>query len=266
MILLDYPVWAQLKEILRAVLEFYHGHGASWGLAIVLLTITVRLLMVPLTVKQFRSMAAMQTLQPKVKTLQNKYKGKNAKDDKQAMQKELMELYKEHNINPFASCLPMVAQLPIFLGLYRVLTDFAHQTPPIHSSFLGIQDIFAPLAKAGTTTEAIIVVIYVLTTMGSTLLFSFVADPQQRYMLAGVSIIFVFFVIRVPIGVAVYWITTNLWTISQQGIIKRTMGHMLPPAQPKSARGGGGGSGGGRPGPKRKPNTPSDGRSKKRRR
>jgi YidC/Oxa1 family membrane protein insertase len=263
-ILLDYPVWEQIKEILRWVLEFYHGHGMSWGWAIVMLTVTVRLLMVPLTVKQFRSMAAMQTLQPKVRALQNKYKGKTSRDDKQAMQKEMMELYREHNINPFASCLPMVAQIPVFLGLYRVLYDFAHQTPPIHSSFLGIQDIFASLHSAGTTTEAIVVVVYVLTTMGSTLLFSFVADPQQRYMLAGVSIIFVFFVIRVPIGVAVYWITTNLWTITQQGIIKRTMGHMLPAPQPKPPRGGG--SGGRRPPPRRKPNSSSgDGRSKRRR-
>ncbi len=263
MILLDYPVWAQLKDSLRWVLEFYHGHGLSWGWSIVMLTVTVRLIMVPLTVKQFRSMAAMQTLQPKVRSLQNKYKGKSSREDKQEMQKELMELYREHNINPFASCLPMVAQIPVFLGLYRVLYDFAHQTPPLHSSFLGISNIFTDLHSAGTTTEAVVVVIYVLTTMGSTLLFSFVADPQQRYMLAGVSIIFVFFVIRVPVGVAIYWITTNLWTISQQGIIKRTMGHMLPPPPAKQPRGGGGG---GRTGPRRKPNSPSgEGRSKRRR-
>lgn len=260
--MLDYPVWAQLKEVLRAVLQFYHGHGLSWGWSIVMLTVSVRLLMVPLTVKQFRSMAAMQSIQPKVKELQNRYKGKTGGEDKKKMQTELMELYKEHNVNPFASCLPMVAQFPVFIGLYRVLTDFAHQTPPIHSSFLGIRDIFVNLSALGTTTEAIVVGLYVLTMLGSTLLFSFVTDPQQRYMFAAVSVVFVFFVIRVPVGVAVYWITTNLWTIVQQGFIKRTMGHMLPapPVKtPKSSTG----SGQQRSKPRRKPS--SEGRSKRRR-
>ena len=81
----------------------------------------MRIAILPLTIKQFRSMAAMQRIQPKVKELQNKYKGKTDRESKQQMQKELMELYKEHNVNPFASCLPLVFQMPVFIGLYQTL-------------------------------------------------------------------------------------------------------------------------------------------------
>ena len=105
--------------------------------------------------------------------------------------------------------------------------------------------------------------LYVVSMLASTLLFSFVTDPQQRYMFAAVSVVFVFFVIRVPVGVAVYWITTNLWTVVQQGFIKRTMGHMLPAPAVKSPKSSGGGSGQNRSKPRRKPS--SEGRSKRRR-
>ncbi len=100
--------------------------GNSWGLAIVLLTFTIRLAMLPLTIRQFRSMAAMQVVQPKVKQLQNRYKGKTAREDRQKMQAELMELYKEHNVNPFGSCLPLLIQAPVFIALNAVLRYHIH--------------------------------------------------------------------------------------------------------------------------------------------
>jgi YidC/Oxa1 family membrane protein insertase len=185
----------------------------------------------------------MQTIQPKVKQLQNKYKGKNSREDKQEMQKEMMELYKEHGVNPFASCLPLVAQLPVFIGLYQVLRNQIEPTPI--KSFLGIEDIFQKLSSIGGITEYIIIALYVGTMLGSTLLFSFVTDRQQKYMFAAMPIFFIPFVIGVPAGVMIYWITTNVWTICQQGVIKRTMGHRLRPATANAAGGGGGGSGGG---------------------
>ena len=114
----------------------------SWGVAIVLLTCTVRIAILPLTIKQFRSMAAMQRIQPKVKALQNKYKGKTDRESKQEMQKQLMELYSEHNVNPFASCLPLVFQMPVFIGLYQTLRNM---DPTGDKSFLGIDDIFVNL-------------------------------------------------------------------------------------------------------------------------
>ena len=84
----------------------------------------MRIAILPLTIKQFRNMAGMQRIQPKVKALQNKYKGKSDRESKAQMQKELMELYKENNVNPFASCLPLVVQMPIFIGLYQTLSNF----------------------------------------------------------------------------------------------------------------------------------------------
>jgi YidC/Oxa1 family membrane protein insertase len=234
----DIIIFDQIKDVLETVLTFYHDHGASWGWSIVLLTFTVRTAMLPLTVKQYRSMAAMQAIQPKVKALQNRFKNRTSREDKQEMQKQLMELYREHNVNPFASCLPLVVQMPVFLGLYRVLTNFSHADPPGSPAFLGIDNIFVKLSDIGGATPTIIALIYLASMLGSTLLFSFATDNRQKYMFAGMSVFFVFFILQVPVGVGIYWITTNLWTIAQQGIIKETMGHHFPHLQKGSDRGG----------------------------
>jgi YidC/Oxa1 family membrane protein insertase len=222
-------VLQQIEDVLLHVIKFYHDTvGVPWGWAIVMLTASVRIAILPLTIKQFRSMAAMQRIQPKVKALQNKYKGKNDPEAKKEMQKELMELYKEHNVNPFASCLPLVFQMPVFIGLYQTLRNFH---PSGDKSFLGIHDIFVNLGTIGGATEVIMVVAYCLSMLGSTLLFSFVQDRQQKFLFASMSVIFIPFIIRVPAGVGLYWITTNLWTIAQQGIVKKTMGHHFPVVQ-----------------------------------
>jgi YidC/Oxa1 family membrane protein insertase len=222
-------VLQQIEDLLEHILTFYHDNlGVSWGVAIVLLTCTVRIAILPLTIKQFRSMAAMQRIQPKVKALQNKYKGKNDRESKQEMQKQLMELYRENNVNPFASCLPLVFQMPVFIGLYQVLRNM---NPSGDKSFLGIDDIFVNLNQIGGATEVIMVVLYCLSMLGSTLLFSFVQDRQQKILFASMSVIFIPFILRVPAGVGIYWITTNIWTICQQGVVKRTMGHHFPVVQ-----------------------------------
>ena len=222
-------VLQQIEDLLEHILTFYHDNlGVSWGVAIVLLTCTVRIAILPLTIKQFRSMAAMQRIQPKVKALQNKYKGKNDRESKQEMQKQLMELYRENNVNPFASCLPLVFQMPVFIGLYQVLRNM---NPSGDKSFLGIDDIFVNLNQIGGATEVIMVVLYCLSMLGSTLLFSFVQDRQQKILFASMSVIFIPFILRVPAGVGIYWITTNIWTICQQGVVKRTMGHHFPAVQ-----------------------------------
>jgi YidC/Oxa1 family membrane protein insertase len=143
-------VLEQIETVLRHVIEFYHDTlGVNWGWSIVLLTATVRVAILPLTIKQFRSMAAMQRIQPKVKALQNQYKGKNDPDSKREMQQELMALYKEHNVNPFASCLPLVFQMPVFIGLYQSLRSF---NPSGDKSFAGIPNIFVDLHKIGGAT------------------------------------------------------------------------------------------------------------------
>jgi YidC/Oxa1 family membrane protein insertase len=224
-------VLEQIEEVLKHVLTFYHDHGLSWGWSIVALTVTVRLAILPLTVKQFRSMAAMQSLQPEIKKVQAKYKDKKDPESRKALQQEMMELYRENNVNPFASCLPLLFQLPIFIGLFYTLNTFAKSDPPGSPAFLGIDNIFLKLSDIGGATEVIVVLLYLASMLGSTLLFSFVVDKQQKYLFAGMSVFFVFFIVNVPVGVGIYWITTNLWTIAQQGIIKQTMGHHFPHLQ-----------------------------------
>src|SRR4051795_2202608 len=106
-----------LVDVFESVLKFFHDTlGSSWGLSIILLTIVVRAALLPLAVKQFRSMQALQRIAPPLKQLQEKYKG-----DKQRLQQETMKFYQEHKVNPFASCLPLVAQLPVFLSLFYML-------------------------------------------------------------------------------------------------------------------------------------------------
>jgi YidC/Oxa1 family membrane protein insertase len=125
----------------------------------------------------------------------------------------------------------------VFIGLYQVLRNQIEPTPV--KSFLGIDDIFQKLSTIGGFTEYFIIALYVGTMLGSTLLFSFVTDRQQKYMFAAMPIFFIPFVIGVPAGVMIYWITTNIWTICQQGVVKRTMGHRLRPASGDAAAKGG---------------------------
>ena len=106
-----------LIDIANEVLKFFHDNaGLSWGIAIIALTICVRALLIPLTYKQLKGMRALQALQPQIKEIQAKYK-----NDKQRMQQEMMRFYKENKVNPFASCIPLVAQLPVFITLFYVL-------------------------------------------------------------------------------------------------------------------------------------------------
>jgi YidC/Oxa1 family membrane protein insertase len=228
-------VLQQIESVLQSILKFYHNNlGVSWGWSIVLLTCTVRIAILPLTVKQLRSMAAMQRIQPKVKALQNRYKGKTDRESKAQQQKELMELYKENNVNPFASCLPLVVQMPIFIGLYQTLRNFADQATG-DKSFLFINDIFVKTSQLPGWQKWTMVIAYSLSMLGSTLLFSFVQDRQQKFLFASMSVIFIPFILNVPAGVGIYWITTNLWTIGQQAIVKKSMGHHFAAIQKEKA-------------------------------
>src|ERR1017187_1581105 len=110
-------IFQPLIDVFEAVLRFIHNNlGVSWGFSIVLLTVLIRAILIPLTLKQFHSMRALQRLQPELKALQAKYK-----DDKQRQQQELMKFYKENQVNPLGSCLPLVAQLPVFISLFYAL-------------------------------------------------------------------------------------------------------------------------------------------------
>ena len=115
--LLTANIFQPLIDVFETVLKFFHNSiGVPWGWSIVLLTVVIRAILVPLTLKQFKSMQALQRLQPELKAIQTKYK-----EDKQRQQQELMKFYKENKVNPLGSCLPLVAQLPVFISLFYML-------------------------------------------------------------------------------------------------------------------------------------------------
>ena len=132
--ILGFPVLDQLEVVLRHVLKWLGPHGTiglPWAWAIVALTVIVRILIVPLAVKQIHSMQALQRFAPQMKEIQQKYKTDKAKQNE-----ELMKFYKENKINPAASCLPLLAQFPIFIALYYTLRGFAKNPPPGDLSWL----------------------------------------------------------------------------------------------------------------------------------
>jgi len=230
-----------LIDVFDSILVFFHDSvGFSWGFSIIALTVVVRAALIPLTLKQFKSMQAMQRLAPEIKALQQKYK-----DDKQRLNQEMMKFYQENKVNPFGSCLPLVLQLPVFFSLFYMLRkdlkvdicpgiiDYAaqhnttvthvtcNQVDPGSASFLFINDL---TARATGATLAILLILYVGSQLLSSVLMSVTADRNQRFIMIALPFVFVPFIQSFPAGLLVYWITTNLWTVGQQYVIRRTAG------------------------------------------
>jgi YidC/Oxa1 family membrane protein insertase len=214
------------------LLRFHDDLGLGWGMSIIALTVVVRAALLPLTFKQFKSMQALASHAPEMKKLQERYK-----NDRERLNQEMMKFYRENKINPFASCLPLLAQLPVFLSLFYMLQDdlrfdicgqTANPCGPGAASFLFINDL---TDKATGADLAILIVLYVGSQLFSTLLMSTVQDRTQRMIFMALPFIFVIFIINFPAGLLVYWITTNLWTIVQQAIIRRRLGPIRPPGQ-----------------------------------
>ena len=263
--LLTANIFQPLIDVFEAVLKFFHNNvGVSWGWSIVLLTVVVRAILIPLTVKQFHSMRKLQVLGPELKAIQAKYK-----EDKQRQQQEVMKFYKENEVNPFASCLPLVAQLPVFIGLFYMLRtslrkdicpgiQHAYQAIHGHASAVacgphgGAGFLFIPdlTNKATGAVLIVLIVLYVGTQLASSLMMSTpTMDSTQRRIMMLMPLFFVVFVINFPAGLIVYWITTNSWTMLQQYVIRRRLGPVVP-VTPSAGppEDGGGGTGGDGPG------------------
>jgi YidC/Oxa1 family membrane protein insertase len=284
--------FSPLITAFEAIMVFIHDHvvGGSWGLAIVGLTVVIRFVLVPLTFRQLKAMQEMQRLAPQINALKEKYK-----DDKQRQQQELMKFYQEHKINPLASCLPLLLQLPVFISLFYMLrsdlkkhicgpqlvehynavnhtaiTSVSHlpssyvektacnTVAPHSAKFLFIPDI---TTKATGVALIVLILLYVGSQVGSTLVATATADPTQRRLMLLLPIVFVVILYRYPAGLLVYWITTNLWTIGQQLAIRRYMGSPAQP-QPPPDKGGGGGGGDDKGSPNGKPESPRGGAAK----
>jgi YidC/Oxa1 family membrane protein insertase len=226
-------IFQPLIDVNDAIVKFFHDSlGLGWGLSIIGLTVAVRLVILPLTFKQVRSMQGLQKLQPEMKKIQARYK-----EDKKRQQEEMMKLYQEHQINPLGSCLPLLLQLPFFLGLYQTLKsggeifDKIKAPPGSDNGFLFIPDLTEKVSKHTGVLIALLV-IYLVTQLASSYVSSVnVQDPMQRRLLFLFPLVFSVIIINFPAGLIVYWITTNVWTVSQQLFIKR----FLPPPEPAAA-------------------------------
>jgi YidC/Oxa1 family membrane protein insertase len=237
--------FSPLISVFKAIMVFLHNNvtGGSWGLAIIGLTIVVRAALVPLTVKQFSSMAKLQALGPDIKALQARHK-----DDKQRLNEEMMKFYRENQVNPFSSCLPLVLQFPVFISLFYMLrtdlkvqicgaqltanhitTSSAIQNASCekyaHGSgkFLFIPDI---TASGHGAVLVLLIVLYIGSQLVSSLLTTATVDRNQRLIALGLPFLFTIFIIGFPTGLILYWITTNLWTVGQQYVVRR----YFPPA------------------------------------
>jgi len=256
-------------EIFATVLAWFYAVIPSYGLAIILLTLAVRILLLPLSIKQTRSMREMQMIQPEIKRLQKKYKG-----DRQKMNQELMGLYKEHGVNPFGGCAPLLLQMPVFIALFYVIrqpiqylgesvlrTDLNTHALSVHQ-FLGLRLDCSPqqvlggepssvegIAEGCTSGGILPFIPYLLLIlfMGATTYYQQrqmqasrgAGDPQQQQMqmiMKIMPVILVVFGFGFPTGVVLYWVTTNLWTIVQQRIILKAAPPIVAPAKTTSAK------------------------------
>jgi YidC/Oxa1 family membrane protein insertase len=260
-----------LATVVAFILEQIHNglstflpddSGWAWGLSIVFLTMTVRIVLFPLFVKQIKSQRRMQELAPKVKELQAKHKG-----DRETLNVELMKLYKDHGTNPISGCLPLILQLPIFFALFRVMNEVKPKSDGSFHGKYGLSDklieqaahakVFgAPISAAfnssaklldqlnGNATTVKVVAALMIVTMGATTFLTqkqmmarsgAPADPQQaqvqKIMLYVLPLSFAVFGFSFPIGVLLYWLTTNVWSMGQQRYVIARM----PPVVPGSA-------------------------------
>src|SRR3954454_3245291 len=267
------PVTAKILQPLidvnDAVLHFFHNNvGFGWGLSIICLTLSIRLLILPLTFKQVRSMQEMQRFSPEIKRLRDRYK-----DDKQRQNEELMKLYKEHGFNPLGSCLPLILQLPFFFGLYQTLRSDQFQAEVgDNGQFFFIPDITKPLT--GHTAALIaMIVLYVGTQLASSYVSSLnVQDKNQRRLLFIFPFVFVPVVNNFEPGLLVYWITTNLFTVGQQLAVRKFLpAPQLHPVGAAVLKGGDADGGSGQSRKRRRPPSgddaaaepPADGKKKR---
>ncbi|HEY8417552.1 MAG TPA: YidC/Oxa1 family membrane protein insertase [Limnochordales bacterium] len=194
------------EDILLQLLIFFANLTKSSGMGIILLTVAIRLALYPLTFSQSKSLAVMRELQPKMQELQKKYK-----DKPQEYQQKLMELYREHKVNPLGGCLPVLIQLPFLWALFRVLRDF-----PLEQRQFLIWDLSAadPLY--------ILPILSGLSTYAQMMLTA-TADPSQKAMMLIMPIFLTWISTQFPAGLVLYWTVSNLFSIGQQYLINKQL-------------------------------------------
>ncbi|MGI9539401.1 MAG: YidC/Oxa1 family membrane protein insertase [Miltoncostaeaceae bacterium] len=220
------PIVRPLEDALGWVLDFLHEDLLlSYGWAIVVLTILVRIGLLPLWIRQYKSMRRLRVVQPQIKALQQKYKG-----NRQRQQEEMMALYREKGINPFGSCLPILPQVPIFIALFYLLRNFDPAERGDGGADLGflwaIDDITADVSSLGFG-AVILAIIYGTSQLISTELSAGPEQTQQIrwvFRLLPIGIVVSLFLFDWPAGVVLYWASTNLWTAGQQLVFRQKLG------------------------------------------
>ena len=246
------------KWILEAILVLFHSlfttiglnadAGVTWVLSIIGLVLVVRAALIPLFVKQIRSQRAMYVLQPDLQKLQKKYKGRKDRDSRERMAKEQMELYKKHGSSPFASCLPLIAQMPVFFSLYATLTEAQNSKPGVgllskelSVSFASADFVGARLSETfinGASVSGQILAGIMIILMSAS---QFITQKQimaknqnpdvqnsqfvqtQKILLYVFPLIFLVTGLAFPLGVLIYWTVSNFWTMGQQFFVIRRM-------------------------------------------
>ena len=240
-------LWNGFKDVILQVLVFFYNGVGDYGVAIVLLTIAMRILLTPLMWKQTKSMLELQRVQPKIKALQEKYK-----NDKEKQQEELMKFYQENKVNPFGGCLPLLLQMPIFIALYGVLGGKATDIGPTFAKYLMSlptgarevakhfwvilpdltkmpQQVWTAAYSSGGVGPAIWAVlpyaIFVILFGLSTWLpqYLMTTDPTQRRTGTYMAFFMVYIGWVSPAGVLLYWVTSSAWQVAQQLITQRVM-------------------------------------------
>jgi YidC/Oxa1 family membrane protein insertase len=243
-----------IENVLTEVLIWFHETGGlTWAWSIVAVTIAVRMLLVPLAVKQIHSMQSLQIHAPEMKAIQQRYK-----HDRQKQSEELMKFYRENKINPYASCLPILFQIPIFIALFFVLRDFEEEVfcdPELGGEqncetvdgdlqataegaeqleWLGLVNITADTVEGW---GPLLLVVYVVSQLTSTWLMSTaMQSAAQRWLIMLLPIVFIPFILNFPSGLMIYWLTTNLWTSGQGIVTRRLMPRPVGPPPKRSSR------------------------------
>jgi len=237
------PIQRGLEYI---VIFLYNNVIANYGIVIILLTIIVRIVLIPLTISQTRSMAKMQKLQPELKELQKKYK-----DDRQKLQQETMEFYKKNNVNPLAGCIPLLLQMPVFFALFQALRNPSEIVTNVLGNFnfngvvngirtglmtflpnLDYTKFLAPASGAAnpnynflwlnlnTPDRYFILVILMVATMFLSMRMT-TTDAKQSKILYIMPLVFGVISYSLPSGILLYWVTTNAWSIGQQYLVNK---------------------------------------------
>jgi YidC/Oxa1 family membrane protein insertase len=217
---LDWGWFGAIAEVFVRVLQFFHRYVHNWGAAIILLTVAVKILLYPLTLKSFKSMAEMQRVQPLMQRLREQYK-----EDKTKLNEATMKLYKEHGINPAGGCLPMILQLPVFVALYRAIYQSIELR---HAGFIfWIKDLSAPDPYYVTP------IVMGATQWLSQKLTPTTGDPAQAKMMQLMPIFFTFMFVNFPSGLVLYWLVNNVLTVAQQQWIRHR--NPVAPIEPPKA-------------------------------